>query len=77
MSVEDSQDGNVKWEERLRSDLPVEDLLRTFADAGISSAHLRSAVSVSPESLRLSAKGGPVRRSNRAVIENIARRCRS
>lgn len=73
MSVEDSQDENVRWEERLHSDLPVENLLRAFAEAGISNADLRSAVSVSPESLRLWAKGGPVRRSNRAVVENIAR----
>lgn len=59
--------------EGLRSQVPVPVRLRSLGELGLSSAQIRRAVAVSPESLRLWAKGTSVRPSNHRVLDDIGR----
>lgn len=71
MSAENPLDEIGPLLKLLRPAAPVADRLRGFAQLGLSLAQVRQAISVSPESLRLWAKGGPVRPANRRVVDNI------
>lgn len=73
MSAVDPQNESEELLARLRPELPVAELLGAFRELGLRPAHIREAVGVTPEALRLWAKDAPVRQSNRVVVENIAR----
>jgi translation initiation factor 2B subunit (eIF-2B alpha/beta/delta family) len=73
MSTDEPQDEKAMLLDALRPEESVARRLTAFAELGLESAQVRQAVSVSPEALRLWAKGGTVRRSNSTVIDNIGR----
>jgi len=71
--------GNVQREEdgellrRLDADASVAERLRVFKEIGFKPARLRAAIGISPETWRLWSNGGPVRPSNRVVVDNLSR----
>jgi hypothetical protein len=71
MSGDVEQDRDDELLERLRAEVPVDERLRAFKDLGLKPLQVRAGIAISPETWRLWSKGGPVRRSNRLVIDNL------
>jgi translation initiation factor 2B subunit (eIF-2B alpha/beta/delta family) len=71
MRAETSND-RLRLLDRLQgAETALPDRLAALSELGLSTTHLRQALAVSPESLRLWSAGGSIRKSNRLVIDNI------